>query len=160
MYVPFNDLPSTARVWFFPCAEILSETQIENIQQDLKAFVDEWLSHSRVVKGSSTILANRIISLAADQESFDVSGCSIDSATRFVKSLEDKYNINCFARSLMIYKDNDELRAVDIKTLDALTKSKEISEDVFVFNMQATTIGELGNQWIPLKDSPYMNFVS
>lgn len=160
MYVPFNELPANAKVWLYPCTEILSETQMNDIQQDLKAFVDEWLSHSRKIKGSSSIFANRILCLAADQESFTVGGCSIDSATRFLKTLEDKYNIKCFARSLIIYKENDEIQAVDFHTIDALTKSKEISEDVLVFNLQATTIGELENQWIPLKESPYANFIS
>ena len=67
MYVPFEEMPANSKVWLYPSVDFFDKELKSNIENDLKAFVTEWLSHQREVKGSSKILAKGIICLAADQ---------------------------------------------------------------------------------------------
>lgn len=160
MFVPFQQIPSNARVWIYSSSESLTDARSADIQKDIQLFVEEWLSHKREVKGSGVLLGNRVICLAADEADVDVSGCSIDSSVRFIKTLEEKYGIHCFDRSLMIYQGNTEnYEAIDFRKISAAIEAGELNEDTLVFNLQATTAGQIHQPWIPLKDSAYGRFL-
>lgn len=160
MFVPFQQMPSNARVWIYSCSESLTDAQSADIERDIQLFVEEWLSHKREVKGSGVLLGSRVICLSADETDVDVSGCSIDSSVRFIKSLEEKYGINCFDRSLMVYQGNTEkFQVIDFRKISAAVEAGELGEDTPVFNLQAATAGQVNEPWIPLKDSAYGRFI-
>lgn len=160
MFVPFQQMPSNARVWIYACSESLTDAQSSGIEKDIQLFVEEWLSHKREVNGSGVLLGSRVICLSADETDVDVSGCSIDSSVRFIKSLEEKYGINCFDRSLMVYQDgSDKFQAIDFRKISSAVEAGELNEDTLIFNLQATTAGQIIQPWIPLKDSAYGRFI-
>lgn len=160
MYVPFSEIPSDARVWIYSCSESLTDAQSVEIQKDIQFFVEEWLSHKREVKGSGVLLGRRVICLSADEANVDVSGCSIDSSVRFIKTLEEKYGIHCFDRSLMVYQgDTENFQAIDFRKISAAVEAGELNEDTPIFNLQAVTAGQVNNPWIPLKESAYGRFL-
>lgn len=159
MYIPFNELSEDARVWLYPCTQALTSEQEEQIEERLEKFVDKWLSHSRVIQGSSQIIAHRILCLAANQDSFNVGGCSLDDSTRFIHSLEKEFGIECFARTLMFYQKGDSYSSVSIQEISEQVSSGELTGDTLVFNLQAGTVAELKQAWMPLRDSPYANFM-
>mgnify|MGYP003451856796 FL=1 len=116
MYVPFEEMPANAKVWIYPSITFFSEELKSNVETDIKGFVTEWLSHQREVKGSSIVLANGIICLAADQTDFEVSGCSIDSSYRFIRDTEIKYQLNLFERDLVFFENkNGSVELIRIK---------------------------------------------
>ncbi len=159
MYVPFNELPGDAKIWLYPCTETLTTAQKDAVSVELENFIEDWLSHSRAIKGSSAILADRILCLAASQESFNVGGCSIDASTRFLRSLENKYGVNCFAMTLLIYKTQNGFDAIDVQEITQKVKSGELTADTQVFNLQAENADDLKEPWMLLKDSPYGRFM-
>lgn len=160
MFVPFDQMPSEARVWIYTGSELFTTGQSVEIQKDIETFVEEWLSHKRIVKGSGVILGGRVICLAADENDVDVSGCSIDSSVRFIKSLETKYGVNCFDRSLMVYKSGeDEYQVLDFRKIASNVESGVLDEDTLVFNLQSSTVADVNNPWIPLKESSYSRFL-
>lgn len=159
MFVPFEEMPAYAKVWLYPCSENLRQDQRDAISKDIEAFVEEWLSHKRIVKGSGGIVSDRIIFLTADEEVVDVSGCSIDSSVRFIKSLEDRYQIQCFDRTQMIYQSNGQVNSLHFRNIASVVESGDLNEDDLVFNIQANTVAQLQQAWIPFSQSPYARFV-
>jgi hypothetical protein len=160
MYVPFEEMPANSKVWLYPSVDFFDKELKSNIENDLKAFVTEWLSHQREVKGSSKILAKGIICLAADQTDFEVSGCSIDSSYRFIKDLELKYNLSLFERDLVFFETmNGAVGLIRIKEIETAFKEEDLCEDTPVFNLQAATVNQVKNAWIPLIDTPYSRFL-
>ena len=56
MYVDFNDLPNTARIWVYQADRELNSTQVEEMQKALKDFIEDWTRHGEDLKGSFAIL--------------------------------------------------------------------------------------------------------
>lgn len=160
MFVSFDEMPANAKVWLYPCAENLSLDVKDAILKDIQSFVEEWLSHKRIVKGSGGILVDRIIYLSADEDDVDVSGCSIDSSVRFIKSLEEKYQIQCFDRSQMIFQNNDQVDSIDFRKIGESLENGILHEQTKVFNIQANTVEQLQNAWVTLEASPYARFAA
>ena len=160
MYVPFEEMPANAKVWIYPSITFFSEELKSNVETDIKGFVTEWLSHQREVKGSSIVLANGIICLAADQTDFEVSGCSIDSSYRFIRDTEIKYQLNLFERDLVFFENkNGSVELIRIKELSTAYNNGEISENTPIFNLQAQTVAQVRNAWIPIAETPYSRFL-
>ena len=158
MLIPFDQLPDDAKIWLFPCAELLTDAQVQGLQKELESFVEDWLYHSKVVKGSATIFDNKVLCLAADESEITVGGCSLDGMTRFIKSLEQQYEIHCFEKASIIYKSHSgALMNVDFRKLS----ETEVDGDTIIFNLLARTVGELRkNLWVKLKETPYANYLA
>lgn len=160
MYVPFEEMPDHAKVWLYPSVDFFEGGLKSDIENEIKTFVTEWLSHQREVKGSSEIFVNGIICLAADQTDFDVSGCSIDSSYRFIRDLEKKYQLSLFERDLVFYKTAEgDIGLTKIDELEIIFNQGIITEETEIFNLQAQTVEQLRNAWIPIKDTPYSRFM-
>ena len=162
MYVSFDEMPDEARVWLYPYADSFSEEEILAANADIKIFVEEWLSHGKSVKGSGAILFGRVLCLTADEKSSaDVGGCSIDSSTRFITKLEQKFNKPASDRSLVVYKISDkETGVVHFRDLDKILNEGTISDKTLVLNLQSEDIVDLKSAWIPLAESAYSRFVN
>ncbi|HUH73806.1 MAG TPA: hypothetical protein VLZ75_05305 [Chitinophagales bacterium] len=160
MYVPFEEMPDHAKVWLYPSVDYFEDGIKSDIENEIKTFVTEWLSHQREVKGSSKIFADGIICLAADQTDFEVSGCSIDSSYRFIRDLEEKYKLLLFERDLIFFKNAyGGVILIKICDIDMSINNGVLTEDTPIFNLQAQNVGQLKDPWIPIKDTPYSRFM-
>lgn len=88
MFVPFETLPKTSKVWIYPSLQALTPHQESIVMEQTHKFVDEWLSHGAPVTASFTVLEHRFLVIAADESTAGPSGCSIDSQVHFVQKLE------------------------------------------------------------------------
>lgn len=68
MYVPFESLPETARVWIYQSNRSFSAEELLEIETKLRAFVEEWTAHGIGLEASYQIRYNRFIVLALNQE--------------------------------------------------------------------------------------------
>jgi len=161
MFVPFNEMPADARIWIYPCSRTLSDAEVAAVKADVSAFVEEWLSHKRIVKGSGTVLHHRFILLSADEEDVDVSGCSIDSSVRFIKTVEASLGIGCFERTRVYFLNaSGELDAVDFREIRSAAEEGRLNADTTIFNIQVSRVADMDGRWmIPLGDSPYARFL-
>ena len=160
MYVPFEEMPAHAKVWLYPSVAFFNEELKSNLETDLKGFVTEWLSHQREVKGSAQIFANGIICLAADETAFEVSGCSIDNSSRFIKNIEQKYQLNLLERDIVFFEKKDgSVGLIRIYDIEKAFNNGELSETTPIFNLQASSVAEVRNAWVPILDTPYSRFL-
>lgn len=87
MYIPFNQLPTHARIWIYQSDRALTDSEVDALKPVLTQFVTEWTSHGQTLQASAEIFHNRFLVIANDEDVNSPSGCSIDASVRFVKQL-------------------------------------------------------------------------
>jgi hypothetical protein len=162
MLTPYHILPSTAKVWIYQANRSFTQEEVWEISDILENFVDQWKSHSRDVAGYGSLYHRRFVVLMADENSCDVSGCSIDSSVKLIRELEQAYDLNFFDRMKVCYKITDALiGSFPFTQLNEMLEKGKLKEDTIVFNNLVTTKQEFETNWeIPLKDSPFAKFIT
>ena len=110
MYVPFDAMPKSSRIWIYQSDRKLSDLEVQNISDELEEFCSTWVAHQQQLKTSFNVFHNHFIVLAVDENSLNASGCSIDSSVKKVKEIEEKHNISLFNRQLVAFFLNDDVQ--------------------------------------------------
>lgn len=144
-----NLLSPNSRVWIYTANRALTNDEQVEIQLELKSFIEEWAAHGNALYGDACIMHNRFLVIAVDESKVPASGCSIDSSTRFVKALGEKFGIDFFDRMQLIVAKDNEMSSCHISDIRKF-------ENHYVFNPMITTLHELNVNWlIPVKESPF-----
>ncbi len=147
MFVPFDTLENTARVWIYQSARKFTEAERLTISETLSAFTQEWVAHGNALKTSFKIFYDQFIVLAADESFNEASGCSIDGSIRVIKQIDQQYMLNLFDRKKVAFKKGS-IEVVDLSELSK-TRTEGIWQDnTLVFNNVVTVKGELETKWI------------
>ncbi|MFN8353630.1 MAG: hypothetical protein U0Y10_04265 [Spirosomataceae bacterium] len=146
MWIEFNEMPATARVWVYQASENLDDSLANQIQAYLKQAVSQWAAHGQPLTGSAHVLYNRFLVVAVD-ESFNMpSGCSIDASAQWLKSLESQLGISFFDRSIAFLKDGVVQTIPMLKAKQAIAEGL-ITPDMPVFNPMVTTWTDFQTNW-------------
>ena len=148
MYTGFEKLNKSSKVWVFQSSSEISASLLQNISNDSKDFLEQLNSHGRSLKSSFKLIYNHFLIIAVENSKIEISGCSIDTITRFVKNLELKYNLSFFDRLIVKYKKNNEnIKSASLNEFKTICKTKMIDDDITVFNNLVKNIDELENIW-------------
>ena len=93
MYISFNSMPASSRVWIYVSNKMLSDEQQVIIDNELKEFTQQWKRHGEDLRASYQIRYHYFILLAVDEHYNDISGCSIDASVNLIKGFEKRFNI-------------------------------------------------------------------
>jgi hypothetical protein len=160
MRIDFNFLPESARIWIYQSSRKLTPGEAEAIQQMADNFVMEWTAHGSGLNAGSTILHDFFLILAVDEKFKGASGCSIDASVRFIRQLENRFNINFMDRSKIAYFKDEVIELVDMKSIKNEIDTKTITEDTLIFDNLVQTKGELKKQWlVPARESWMKKYV-
>ena len=86
------NLPLDSKIWIFQSQRNFSAEEIVEIEQILDNFMKEWNAHGASLTSAYAIPYDRFIVIAVDENKAQASGCSIDSMTRIIKTLEEKHH--------------------------------------------------------------------
>lgn len=154
MYIAFNDLPKTARVWIYQSNKVLGQTEVDEISSQLVSFCEEWSAHGAGLKSSFQILHNRFIVIAVDEGHNMATGCSIDSSVNQIKQLESKYGLNFMDRTQVAFLIGNEVFVESLSTLPAKVNEGVISQDTKTFNNLVQTVDSFDTEWVvPAKET-------
>ncbi|WP_345953289.1 ABC transporter ATPase [Mucilaginibacter sp. PAMB04168] len=143
-----------SRVWIYQSNKELTNDQTQQLQQQLQEFTQAWTAHNNQLKAGAQVKYNRFIILVVDESQAGASGCSIDKSVRFLKELEEQFQINLFDRFNLAYRNGGNIFSVPRNEFEELIKAGEITADTVVFNNLVQNIAELQTKWeVPLKDS-------
>jgi hypothetical protein len=143
-----------SRVWIYQSNKELMVDQTARLESQLNAFAQNWTAHNNQLKATGIVQYNRFIILLVDENQAGASGCSIDKSVRFMKELENEYQINLFDRFNLAYRDGEEIKSVSRNDFEELIKAGTITKNSIVFNNLVQTLDELKTKWeVPLKDS-------
>lgn len=160
MLVEFNTLPDSSRVWIFQASRSFSVGELQEIEQELDAFIKEWTAHGSDLRAGYEIKYNRFIILALDQTQTAASGCSIDASVHFIQKLEKKYNVDLLDKMNVSYKQGEFVAYKLLTDFKKMAKQKAVSKNTIVFNNLVTNKGEYLEHWeVPAAESWHGRFM-
>jgi hypothetical protein len=155
MLIPFNKMPDHARVWIYQTDRILTDAEVQYIQQVLDFQINNWAAHGAALVGAATVLHKRFVIVSVDEMHNQASGCSIDASTNWLKNLGAEMNLNFFDRSIA-YLQGDEIKTVEMLKIKPLITEEIITPNTLIFNNLVPNIGEFKKAWNVLAGDSWM----
>lgn len=148
MFVPFEKLPDTARIWIYQSDRKLTDEDKNTISSKLSTFTTQWTAHNQTLGASFYIFHDFFIVLAVDEDVNQASGCSIDASVHAFRDIASKVGIDVFARTNVAFLVKGEV--VIIPQSGLLKKLEEgiWTSETSIFNTSIVTKGELTDKWI------------
>ncbi len=148
--IPFDQLEDKTKVWSYQADRLLTDIEVQWINEQLDPFLEEWAAHGTKLKAYGEVVNHAHLILAVDESDHNASGCSIDTSVRFIKQLEKELQLSFFNRLKMLTLSNGQFAYVNYADLSNLP------DETIVFNNTVSTLGEFKNSWkLPIK-----NFIS
>ena len=156
MYIPFHSLPSTGKVWLYTADRYFTEADRATIDQLLVPFLDQWMAHGTALEASYTLVENRVLVIAVNEEAHAPTGCSIDAQVAIVQQLGQKLHIDFFNRlSLLIEDPNGELVERSLGAIKKELRAGALDPDYTrLLDNSITSLQEFKESWKkPLRHS-------
>lgn len=154
MYLPFEEMPETARIWIYQSDKKFTSEQKDYVVNRLTAFCDQWNTHGTLMPTSFDLLYDQIIVLAVDEADLGASGCSIDSSVRTLKDIEQKLDINLLDQGKISFINDGDVIISKLQEIKNHIKIGNLREETPVFNPLVNKKGDLEDRWlIPAKES-------
>jgi len=154
MYVPFEEMPETARIWIYQADRKFNPEEIEFIKEKLTAFCDQWNTHGASMPTSFDLQYERMIVLAVDEAGLGASGCSIDSSVRVLRDIEQQLNVNLLDQGKVSFINENKVITSKLQELKNHVDSGNLREETPVFNPLVNKKQDLSDKWlVPAKDS-------
>lgn len=147
MFVPFNTLPDSSKVWIYEANREFKTTEVEKIDQLLTEFVSGWKRHGEDLRASYKLLYNQFVVLAVDESFQEVSGCSIDASVAIIKQLQEALQVDLLNKMQVTFKDGDNINTVSLKDFKEYARQQKINGSTVVFNNLVRSKGELESSW-------------
>ncbi len=154
MFVEFDKMPYTSRIWIYQSNREFSSEEINVITLNAKKFIENWTRHGDDLKGSFTMVYNRFVVIAVDENFANVSGCSIDASVRFIQQIQSELNVDLLNKLHIAFKTNDDVNSVSLNDFRSFIASDKITQDTIVFNNLVNTKADFESKWeVPAKES-------
>ncbi|UOQ97993.1 hypothetical protein MUN81_00510 [Hymenobacter sp. 5317J-9] len=147
MYVSFDQLAPTARIWIYQASRPLAGPETVALLPNLARFSEEWTSHGRSLLASAEVLHQHFLVIGLDEEVAGASGCSIDASVRFVAQLEQQLGVQLLDKSRLAFMQDGEIYLVKHNEIKAAVAGGTIGPDTFYFDNTVATKGELDASW-------------
>jgi len=148
--VSFEGVPQTGRLWIYGSRIPLSHEQIASIRKKMDAFVENWVSHKKDVTGGWTLRYDRFILVAVDESRAQVSGCSIDSLVKALKTIDQETGSDFLQNSARVFfRDrSDKIRCVDREAFGEMVTKGLANDQTLVFdNSIGSVVDVLNGRW-------------
>jgi hypothetical protein len=156
MKVDFENISNKSRIWIYQSNDEFNKSDIKIINEKSDEFIKNWKAHNKDLKSAYTILHNRFIVIAIDEDFNPIGGCSIDYSLRLIKDISNTINKNLLDRMTIIYRDNTLINSISLNEFKSQIKNGLFSNDILIFD---TTINskqdlldkfevKLSNSWL------------
>lgn len=161
MFVKFEDLDKSARVWIYQSNREFSNNEVEIIKEKTLDFIENWQRHGDNLKASFCIKYNQFIVLAVDENYNNVSGCSIDASVNLIKSIEKAFSVDLTNKLNISFKDANNINVVTLADFQKYVKQQKIIANTIVFNNMVATKEAFENNWeVPADKSWHKRFLA
>jgi hypothetical protein len=148
MFVAFDSLPDTARIWIYQSTRKFDTQELREITGAATAFCEQWSAHGHSLKTSFKIDHQQFLILAVDEASAGASGCSIDGSVRMLKQLQNELGTDFFNRTEIAFLIENEVTLINTTDLKKAFAEGILSSTSSTFNLLIATKGELEKGWI------------
>lgn len=147
MFVPFEELPPSARVWIYQADRPLMGTELAAVEPALAQFAAEWTSHGRMLRASAAFRHGQFLVLGLDEEVAGASGCSIDASVRFVRGLEEQLGVSLLEKSHLAFLINGQVQLLDRRELRQAVATGQLQPETPYFDNTIAQHGKLAAAW-------------
>ncbi len=141
--IPFDHLPSDARLWIFAAERPLSTDESRRVLAETDAFIDHWTAHGVPLSAGREVRHNRFVLVGVDERAAGVSGCSIDALVRRMQQLESVLGLELINNEPVLYREGDTIERVSRERFAELAASGTVSPHTRVFDNTLTRVGDL-----------------
>lgn len=147
MYVPFDQLPASARVWIYQANRAFTEPELLALQPALQQFAADWTSHGRTLAASAVVLHQQFLVVGLDEAVADASGCSIDASVRFVRAVEEQLGLELLDKSSLAFLRNNAVVLLNRRELRQAVAAGHIQPETPYFDNTVATVAQLRAAW-------------
>ncbi len=148
MYIDFDKLPDTARVWAYQANRSLSDGEVETIEESLEPALSEWAAHGQPLLASAQVIENRFVLVAVDEGYTLPSGCSIDASVRTLQQIGQQVGVDFFDRSAAVQLVDGSVQTFSLPAIKAAVTDGLLTPDTIVFNTLVKTKAEFLADWL------------
>jgi hypothetical protein len=141
--IPFDQLPSGARLWIFSASRALAEPERQQVLAEVDAFIERWAAHGTPLTAARDVRYDRFVFIAVDVDAADASGCSIDALVRRMRQLGEMLGVELVNNAPILYRDGDGIARVSRERFAELVEAGEVALDSLVFDNTVTSVGDV-----------------
>jgi hypothetical protein len=147
MFVDFNTLPQTSRIWIYQADKPFTARDKDFISGFLPRYCEGWVAHGQPLKASFEIKFDQFIILAVDEEFNATSGCSVDDSVRAIKQIEEATGLDFFNRQRIAFF-KDDVMTFELSGLKQKLATGMWNEATLTFNNLVTAKYQLEKEWL------------
>ena len=95
------------RTWVFVANRIMTEQEVDAIQEALESFVSSWKTHGTPIQANGFCFQRASIVIAANEKEVKASGCSIDKIMHTIRAIGEDVGIDFFDRFNVLCKNDN-----------------------------------------------------
>ena len=137
----------TSKCWIYQSSRTLTSAESAEAEIALINFAHEWTAHKLDLKSTGKVLLNRFFVLVVDESLNPASGCSIDTSVKFIREMENHFNISLLDRTVLLFEKNEKLFEVQLSQLNEKILSGEIQSNMVYFDNSISSLSEMKNNW-------------
>jgi hypothetical protein len=147
-------LSDSTRVWMYLSNRPFSDAELTALNQQLKTFAHHWTAHNLRLEAFGGVFERQCIVLMVDESNAGASGCSIDRSMRFLRNIEQQYEIQLFDRWLFGYQAHGEVLTVSKTEFSRLYRASLINDDTLVLDTLVSQLSDFKtSRWKKLSKS-------
>ncbi|QDK83460.1 hypothetical protein EXU85_34590 [Spirosoma sp. KCTC 42546] len=147
MYIDFDKLPDTARVWVYQANRSLTDGDIKTIDEALQPALSQWAAHGQPLLASAKVVNSRFVVVGVDEGYTLPSGCSIDASMRTVQEIGRQLAVDFFDRSAAVQVADGTVQTFALPAIKRAVADGLITPDTTVFNTLVKTKAEFMAEW-------------
>ena len=160
MFVSYSSIPEDAKVWIYPSSRKFYPQEIDEINQKITQFCEQWKIEDEKFKCSFQFLYNRFIVFVADASESSISTQELDASVAFIIQLQQDYNVVLLDKMNVCFKQGEYVQYKELKDFKKLIKNKAVTAKTIIFDNLITTKEDLEHFWeITIEDSWYNRFL-
>jgi|TARA_B110000967_G_scaffold166843_1_gene175082 hypothetical protein len=160
MFVDYNEISDDAKVWVYPSSRKFYTTEIPEIEQKIKTFIEGWKPEDENFKVSYQFLYNRFIVFIADGENSTISNTDIDTSVSFILELQETYKVALLDKMNVCFKQGEFVQYKELKDFKKLVKKRAVTAKTIVFDNLITNNNDFKHNWeVPIEESWYNRFL-
>lgn len=160
MFVDYKSISEDAKVWIYPSSRKFYPTEINEIEDKIKSFVENWKSEDENIKVSYQFLYNRFIVFIADDENSPLSNLDIDASVSFILELQETYKVELLDKMNVCFKQGEFVQYKELKDFKKLIKNRAVTAKTIIFDNLISNNHDFKNFWeTPIENSWYNRFL-
>lgn len=155
MYIPFEEMPSQARIWVYQASRSLNPAELDHIKQTLTQACQAWEAHGAPLQASFEIKYSQVIIVAVNEAMNAASGCSIDASTRWFKDLGENLQVDFFSRDVAVVR-NEQVELLPLGQLKVAVEAGHLTHEDQIITPLLQTAKQYRDSWLSLAADSYL----